>query len=136
MLLVHYTCIISTAFGPWFGTDSGPDMLRPGRIKSSQWPVSELLPAFVDVAVADGHDENEQHVVVDLVDDSVVTCADTPLAAAQKLLGATGARFAREQLDRSLYATLRRPVELTQLSYGCRGDLDAVGHASPRSALT
>jgi hypothetical protein len=70
MLLVHDTCTISSAFGDSGGSGSGPHMLWPDRIKPSQGPFSALLPAFLDVAaVADGNDENQQHVVVDLVDD-------------------------------------------------------------------
>ena len=50
------------------------------------------LSPLVDVAaVSDGNDEDKEDIIVDLVNDAVVTGADTPLAVpAGEFLGSTG----------------------------------------------
>ena len=46
---------------------------------------------------ADGNDKDEQHTVVDLIDDPVITGPDTPLnVPANQLLRTARARFARQ----------------------------------------
>ena len=84
------------------------------RCDGTRPPAEAQLPAFVDVAaVADGNDKDEQHAVVNLVDDPVVTGPDTPLAvASNQLLGPARARFAGKQFDRRLDPPLGGPVQL------------------------
>lgn len=56
---------------------------------------------FVDLGlVADGDHEDDQHVIVDLVDDSVVTSTHPPLALSlDQLLGPARPRLVGEELD-------------------------------------
>ena len=58
-------------------------------------------------------DKDEQHVVVDLVDDPVITGPDTPLnVPANQLLRTARARFAGKQFDRRLDPPLCDSVQL------------------------
>ncbi len=67
--------------------------------------------------MADGDHQDNQHVVVDLVGDSVVAGPDPPLAlSADRLLGPARARLIGEKLDGRLDAPLGGRVELAQLT--------------------
>ena len=88
-------------------------------------------------AVTDGKDEDYQDSVVDFVNDAVVTGAHAPLAMpSNEFLGASWAGLLSKQLNDSLNPALGAAVQLAQLTGGGRAELDLVGHASPRSALT
>ena len=97
-----------------------------------------LLSEAVHLAtVANGEDENYQDSVVDLVDDAVVAGAHAPLTVpSDKLLGASWAGLLGKQFNDSLNPALSAAIQLTQLTGRRRAELDLVGHASPRSALT
>ncbi len=74
----------------------------------------------VDVAaVPNGEDQDQQHAVVNLVDDAVVAGAHTPLAPpSDELLRASGTRPAREQLNHRLNSEQCWAVQLAQLARG------------------
>lgn len=85
----------------------------------------------------DGDDENEQHVVLDGIDDAVVTGTDPELTGtARESSSARGSGFLGQHVERSLDAPSSRRVESSELPHGRGEQLDAVRHASPRSALT
>jgi hypothetical protein len=94
--------------------------------------------AAVDLsAVTDRDDQDDEDLVADLVDDAVIARTDAPFALASGELHRAGRPgLVGEQLDRGLHAAACWEVELAQLPHGCRCDLDAVGHARPRSTLT
>jgi len=75
------------------------------------------LSAVVDFAsVSDGDDENEHHVVVDLVHDPVVASADAPIAiSTHELLDSARSGLDCQQLDRGLHPAPGRTVHLAQL---------------------
>jgi hypothetical protein len=76
--------------------------------------------------VANCHDEDQEYVVVDLVDDAVVAGADPPFAvSAHTLLRAAGPWLFGEELDRCLDPSPRRGVEPSELPHRGRGDFDA-----------
>lgn len=102
------------------------------------YPGESGLPAVVDLApVSDCYDENEQHVVVDLVDDPVVAGAYSPVAvSADEFPGSARLGLGCQQFDRGLNAPLHGMLQLAQLSDGRNRNLDLVGHVRPRSALT
>ncbi len=92
----------------------------------------------VDVAsVPKADDDDQQHVVLDGVDDAVIAHADPESGTALKCTCARRARVLGEQRDRTLNPTADLGVELAQSAYGGWAKLDAIGaHSQPRSALT
>ena len=83
------------------------------------------------------HDEDQENVVVDLVDDSVVASAhpQRPITTDQPGCPA-GSRLLGQQLDGALHSSSRGGVELSQLPHRGGSELDPVRHVRPRSALT
>jgi len=73
---------------------------------------------FVDVAaVPNGDHQDDQHVVVDCVDDSVAAGTDPPIAlSADQLLGPARPRLIGEKLDGRLDAPPGGRVERAQLT--------------------
>ena len=88
---------------------SGP---RPGA--TARRGLEGSSATVVDVApVADGHDQDEEDVVVDLVDDAVVTRANPPLTVSPyEFLRRVRSGLVREQFDRGLHAASRIGGEL------------------------
>jgi hypothetical protein len=91
-----------------------------------------------DLAAMPGaHDEYEEALFLDLVNDPVVTGSDSPLAgSADEPRCCWGSGFGGEQFDGCLDATAYLRIERAQLPRRGRGQCDLVGHARPRSPLT
>ncbi len=94
--------------------------------------------ALVNVAaMPDSDHEDEEDVVVHLVDDPIVAGAHSPIAsAADQLLGAARSWLVCQELNGRLDPSLSPGVQPAEPSGRGWGDLDAVSHAKPRSALT
>ena len=92
----------------------------------------------VDVAsMSEPNDDNQQDVVLNCVDDSIVAYPDTKAWPALEGPHTGGSRILCEQRDRALDATTILGIELAQRSGRRRTQLDAVVvHSQPRSALT
>lgn len=88
--------------------------------------------------MAEADDQHDEPVVVNLVDNPIVTDAH-PIHAVLPLEGDTPRRprFVCEEIDRGPNPLLLAPWELSKRLDGSPGDLDfVVAHASPKSALT
>lgn len=96
------------------------------------------LSTFVDLSsVPQSRDHNKEHVVLNGVDDAVVTDPDAPTRWALQRTGSRRSWILCEQRDRALDATADLGVELTKSPDCCRSEFDPVGgHTQPRSALT
>ena len=83
------------------------------------------------------HDDDQQDLVLDCVDDAVVAYPDTKTRPTREGTCSWGSRIVREQRNRALEATTNVRIELAQ-GPGCRRtQFDAIdGHCQPRSALT
>ena len=81
---------------------------------SAPWAPRVPLPAVLDFAsVPDCDHENEQHVVMDFVDDPVVAGSDAPFTVAtDEFLGRAGAWLHRQQFDRCLQPALGGSIQL------------------------
>ncbi len=97
---------------------------------------SRLL--VVDVAsMPKPHDDDQQHVVLDGVNNSIVTDSDSKTRPALQSTCTWRARILREQSDCALNSPASLRVEFAQGADGRRSKLDAIGaHSQPRSALT
>ena len=107
--------------------------LRANRLHTSGRSRSVDIPAM-----AEANDQHDEPVVVNLVDDPIVTDAHS-IHAVLPLEGDTPrrSRFVCEEIDRSPNPLLLAPWELSKRLDGSPGDLDFVAaHASPKSALT
>jgi hypothetical protein len=88
--------------------------------------------------MADADDQYDEPVVMNLVDDPVVTDAH-PIHTVLSFEGDTPrrSRFVCEEIDRSSNPLLLAPWELGKRLDGSPGNRDfVVAHASPKSALT
>ena len=98
-----------------------------------------LLPsAVVDLStVGDPEDQDDEAVVLDCVDDSVVPDSYTPASpfTASKHRGAWRARFDAEKFDGTGDAKPMESVELLEGLRGGRGEFNGECHPMPRSAL-
>ena len=98
-----------------------------------------LLPsAVVDLStVGDPEDQDDEAVVLDCVDDSVVPDSYTPASpfTASKHRGAWRARFDAEKFDGTGDAKPMESVELLKGLRGGRGEFNGECHPMPRSAL-
>lgn len=73
--------------------------------------------AVVDVAtVRERDDDDEEHVVLDGVDDAVVTDPNAESGSALQRASRRGTRVLRQEGDRPLDAATNRRVEVTQRS--------------------
>lgn len=83
------------------------------------------------------YDDDQQDLVLDCVDDAVVTYPDTKAGPTLEGTCTRGSRIVRKQRNRALEATTNLRIKLAQ-GPGCRRTkFDAVdGHCQPRSALT
>ena len=83
------------------------------------------------------HNDHQQHVVLDRVDDAVIADPDTKTRPTLKHTCTRRARMLGEQSDRTLDPTANLRVELAQRPDCPRAKLDAIrAHSQPRSALT
>ncbi len=88
--------------------------------------------------MANADDQHDKPVVLNLVDDPIVTYAH-PIHAVLPLEGDAHrrSRFVCEELNRSPDPLLLAPGELSKRLDGSSGDLDLVAaHTSPKSAFT
>ena len=88
--------------------------------------------------MAEADDQHDEPVVVNLVDDPVITDAH-PIHTVLSFEGDTTrrSRFVCEEIDRSPNPLLLAPWELSKGLDGSPGDRDfVVAHAIPKSALT
>lgn len=94
--------------------------------------------AVVDVAAVPERDDNdEEHVVLNGVDDAIVTDPNAESWSAFQGSGGRWTRVLRQKCDRALDPATDRRVELAQRSYGRWSQLDPVfAHSQPRSAFT
>jgi hypothetical protein len=92
---------------------------------------------FVDVAtVPEGDDDNQQHVIVEGVDDAVVTYSYPPCGSTAEWPSGRWPRILRQQSDHTLNAAGDRRVESTKGSDGSWPQLDPVAaHSQPRSTF-
>mgnify|MGYP001813342548 CR=1 FL=1 len=80
----------------------------------------------------DGHDQDDEDVVVDLVDDAAIAGSDPPLAVpADQFLATARSGSLGYHFDGSLLPAPRGGVHLAKLAYRGRGDLDAIRHVRP-----
>ena len=69
--------------------------------------------------MSDSYDKNHEHAIVDVVDDSIVTCSHPPLAfASQESASGRWTWILREQGDDTLHAVTRARIEFAKLSGG------------------
>jgi hypothetical protein len=96
------------------GAGQHPAGRRPPSCWRSTRPPGSRSPSPVDLApVPDAQHEHEEPVLLDLVDDAVVTGPNPPLAAPADQSSRRGrSRFSGQQLDRGLEASADRRVEL------------------------
>jgi hypothetical protein len=94
--------------------------------------------SLIDLAAMPGaHDEHKEALLLDLVNDPVVTGSGSPLAGSANEPRCCGRSwFGGEQFDGSLDATAYLRIERAQLPRRGRGQCDLGGHARPRSPLT
>lgn len=88
--------------------------------------------------MAEADDQHDEPVVVNLVDDPIVTDPHPihPLLTLERDTPRR-TRFVREKIDRSPDPLLLAPREPSERLHRSPGDLDFVlAHASPKSALT
>jgi hypothetical protein len=92
----------------------------------------------VDVAsVPNGHDQHEEPVVINFVDDAVIAGFVPPLAAAtHQLSGGRRPWLVGKQVDGGLDASPGVRIQFAKLTGGGRGEGDPIRHAKPSSALT
>ena len=83
------------------------------------------------------HDDHQEHVVFDCVDDAAIADPDTKTWPTLESTCARRSRILGEQGDCALDATTKLRIELAQ-GAGCRRtQLNAIrAHSQPRSALT
>jgi len=93
--------------------------------------------SVVDLAsVAERDDDDQEHVVVDGVDDAIVTDPNAESGSALQGAGGRWTRVVRQEGDRTLHAVTYRWVEPAQRSDSPGAQLDAISaHSQPRSAL-
>ncbi len=109
---------------------------RSGGHRLGQRDCARLL--LVDIAtLSDPHDNHQQYVVLDHVNDPITTDADTQARPTLESTRTRRARILGEHSDCTLDAPPNLRVELAQ-GADCRWTkLDAVrAHSQPRSALT
>jgi len=83
------------------------------------------------------HDDHQQHVVLDGVDDAIVADSNSKTRPALEGTCPRRARILREQSDCALDPPANLRIEFAQGTDGRRSKLDAVSaHSQPRSALT
>lgn len=84
-----------------------------------------------------GHDDDQQDVILDGVDVPIDTYPNPPPGtAAERFRGRPGWRVLGEKRDDAADAVALRGIEFAQLTQRCRTDFDPVGHAQPRSTRT
>jgi hypothetical protein len=88
--------------------------------------------------MAESHDENHQARIDDFVEDAVVADPHSIHRILPGKLGATrGARFVREEIDRSPHSLLFGSWKLGDRLHRTAGDLDVIAaHSSPSIAFT
>ena len=101
-------------------------------------PLSSAPLLVVHVApMSKPHDDHQQHLVLDCVDDSVIAYPDAKTGPALKRTCTWRTRFLGEQRDCTLNPPANLRVELAQSAECRRTELDAIrAHSQPRSALT
>ena len=97
--------------------------------------VQLLGPPLARSPVPERHDDDQQDVVLDCVDDAVVADAHAHAGSPAERPCRRWARILGEESDGALDATSDGRVELPERTESSRAQLDAVGHAQPRSAL-
>lgn len=97
-----------------------------------------LLLLVVDIAsMSKPDDDHQQHVVMDRVDDPVVTDPDAKTGTTLERAGTWWAWILTKQRDRALDPAADLRVEFTERANSGRPQLDAVGaHSQPRSFFT
>lgn len=81
-------------------------------------------------------EDDEENVVLDGVDDAIVTDPHAESGSALQCPGGRGTRVLCQEGNRALDPATNRRVELAQRSYGRWSQLDPVsGHSQPRSAF-
>ena len=81
-------------------------------------------------------DHDEKHIVLNGVDDAIVTRPNAESWSTLQGAGGRGTRVLRKQGDRALDPATNRRIELAQRSYGRWSQLDPVlAHSQPRSAF-
>ena len=123
------------------GESTGPTCHRCLDLRHNVLPLADRKAAtspVVDVTpMSQSHQDHQEHVVFDGVDDAVVADADAKPWSAPKGLCTRWARIGGEQGDGALDAAAGLRIELTQRPCGRRAKLKVVcTHSQPRSALT
>lgn len=87
--------------------------------------------------MAEGDDDDEQNVILDAVDDPVVTDAHSQRGPALQRASGGGTWVLREERNCALDAATNRRIELPERTYRGGSQLDSVlAHSQPRSAFT
>jgi len=117
----------------------------PRRLVGSCWadlPVlmanSNLVRLLIDLSPkTDSHNHNEQHPVIDCVDNPIVANSESVPVAALEWTRSRGSRILREKSYCSLDPGLSREINFSKLSKCRRPKFNIVGaHDQPRSLFT
>lgn len=84
----------------------------------------------------EGDDNDEQHVILNCVDDAIVADAHAKTRPPLKCLGARRPWVVAQKGDCATDSVTMLMVDPFERARRGRRDLDAVGHYQPRSALT
>ncbi len=97
-----------------------------------------LVRSLIDVtSMADGNNHDQQHSIIDGVDDSVVPNPQPVTLSTSQRPRRRRARILGEQRNCPLNPGLRRSINLAKFAKGCRSKFDAVlVHDQPRSLFT
>jgi len=123
---------------------SDPRFAQRCFLASARWGMRDcdasspivLVPAINSLAVAEGKYDDEKDVILDGVDDAVVTHPHPVSVTVSEFLCAWGAGVGGKKGDCAPKTVRMRFRNGTQSFDRCRPKLDAIGHCQPRSALT